>query len=113
MNLVRLNKKLNILYGGKVKAREENGKRILEGELSDWSEIVAACTLASERYSAIHVVNDIKLTGTEIPRTRLPQVTDKSLEGRRPDVLIIGGGISGASIARALRAETTGKSTPG
>lgn len=102
MNLVKLNKKLNILYGGKVKAREEDGKRILEGELSDWSEIVAACTLASERYSTTHVVNDIKLTGTEIPRTRLPQVTDKSLEGRRPDVLIIGGGISGASIAREL-----------
>ena len=102
MNLVRLNKKLNILYGGKVKAREEDGKRILEGELSDWSAIVAACTLASERYSTTHVVNDIVLTGTEIPPARLPRVTDKTLEGRKPDVLIIGGGVSGASIAREL-----------
>ena len=33
---------------------------------------------------------------------RLPEVNDSSLDGAEPDILIIGGGISGASIAREL-----------
>ena len=33
---------------------------------------------------------------------KLPHIQDQALEGRKPDVLVIGGGISGASIAREL-----------
>lgn len=50
-----------------------------------------------------HVVNDITLKGSvrDIPM-RTPEVEDKLLEGEEPDVLIIGGGISGVTIAREL-----------
>ncbi len=32
----------------------------------------------------------------------VPALSDKALEGDRPDVLVIGGGISGCSVAREL-----------
>ncbi len=50
-----------------------------------------------------HVVNDIRLKDSpaDIPM-RIPELKDESLEGERPDVLIIGGGISGVTIAREL-----------
>lgn len=46
--------------------------------------------------------HDIVLDGVEMQAMRLPKIQDTSLEGCSPDVLIIGGGISGASIAREL-----------
>ncbi len=102
MSVKKVNKKLQKLYGGRVRAQEGDGCVILSGSLSSWDDIVAACTLAAERYSKIHVVNDIVLEGADIPKMRLPHITDSALEGASPDVLIIGGGISGASIAREL-----------
>ena len=49
-----------------------------------------------------HVVNDITFEGATVPEMRIPDIGDDALDGARPDVLIIGGGISGASIAREL-----------
>ncbi len=102
MDLKKANRKLEELYGGKVRAREEDGCIRVEGELDDWNDIVAACVLCSTRYSKKHVVNDITFTGGKIPETRRPPFEDDALEGRRPDVLVIGGGITGASVAREL-----------
>lgn len=48
------------------------------------------------------MVNDIVFEGGSNPGMRMPGLRDSSLEGAAPDVLIIGGGISGASIAREL-----------
>lgn len=74
----------------------------MTGRLDDWEDIVSACAMCAKKGARLHVVNDIHLEGAEIPKMRLPQVQDEALEGRKPDVLIIGGGISGASIAREL-----------
>ncbi len=102
MNIKSLNKKLGKMFGGRVTAREADGCRILEGKLDSWGDIILACQTAGEKYSTTHVVNDIEFIGAPKQEIRLPAVTDSSLEGRRPDVLIIGGGISGVSIAREL-----------
>jgi len=40
--------------------------------------------------------------GLEIPSFQSPSFTDKAIDGLKPDVLIIGGGVIGAAIARAL-----------
>jgi glycerol-3-phosphate dehydrogenase len=48
------------------------------------------------------VVNRITLEGAVIPPMRVPDLKDAALEGQRPDVLIIGGGITGAAILREL-----------
>lgn len=102
MKIRAINKKLKKAFGGRFTAVYENGAVSLRGESADWNEIVAAGLTAAKKNGGTHVVNDVRFTGAPIPPMRLPSVTDTALEGRRPDVLIIGGGISGASIAREL-----------
>ena len=70
----------------------------LEGELDDWKAIVKAGKIAAKAgYKG--VINDITLKGFTPPPIRTPKQRDNALEGRRPDVLIIGGGGAGASAA--------------
>ena len=102
MNTAAINRKLNKTYGGKFRAAEENGSVVMRGESADWNEIVSACQMAAKKYSRVHVVNDIVYTGTPPAPMRLPELEDSALDGAAPDVLIIGGGIYGASIAREL-----------
>ena len=97
-----LNRKLKKLYGGAVTASVEDNCVILRGSLDNWDDIVAAGMLCAKPHSKRHVVNDIVFTGGEIAPMRLPQLKDEALDGASPDVLIIGGGISGSSIAREL-----------
>ena len=102
MRVAAVNKKLKKAFGGKFTVAEENGALVLRGESDDWSEIASAGLLAATKNGKIHVVNDVRFTGAEIPPMRVPAFTDTALEGETPDVLIVGGGISGASIAREL-----------
>lgn len=102
MKLKRLNRKLEKMYGKRVTAKEDESSIILSGKLDCWGDIVFACQLAVDVKSGKHVVNDIVLSNVEIPKMKTPQITDKKLEGEKPDVLVIGGGISGASILREL-----------
>ncbi len=98
----KLNRKLQKKFGGRVKAAVTDGAIHVSGHLSDWDEIVDACGTCVVRDPELHVVNDIVFDGAPPQEMRKPEVTDDSLEGRTPDVLIIGGGISGCSIAREL-----------
>lgn len=102
MNITKLNKKLAKLYNGAVSARDDGESIILSGELDFWEDIVCACQAAVQRDKNKHVVNDIKLKNADMPPMRMPELNDEALEGARPDVMIIGGGITGASIAREL-----------
>ncbi|KMZ55119.1 NAD(P)/FAD-dependent oxidoreductase [Dorea sp. D27] len=98
----KLNKKLQKHYGTAVRARIGQDAIRVSGTLSSWTDIVAACSMCVQKGSHLHVVNDIVLDGVAMPKMREPSWSDEKLEGRRPDVLVIGGGISGASIAREL-----------
>ena len=102
MNIASVNKKLNKTYGGKVAAKLTDDSIVVYGELNNWDDIINACSMCVDKKSGRHVVNKIKLRGIEMQPMKLPCVLDDSLEGEKPDVLIIGGGISGASIAREL-----------
>jgi len=73
----------------------------LEGELGDWADIVKAGRAAA-KFGYKGVVNDIRLKGFVPPEIKAPAISDGSLEGVSPDVLIIGGGVIGCSIAREL-----------
>ena len=102
MTLVKdLNKKLKKVFNGKVYAELKTGCLYLKGELSNWDDIVRA-GLMSVNKKLYTVVNDIVYTGGEIPSTRIPLIASNIYNGERPDVLIIGGGIIGCSIAREL-----------
>ena len=98
MNISSINKKLKKTFGGKFSASKENGSIFVRGKSSDWGEIVAACQAAAKKFSTPHIVNDIVYTGEQPAPTRLPSLKDDFLDGRTPDVLVIGGGISGADM---------------
>lgn len=102
MNIASINKRLQKRFSGAVTAALSEGCIVLTGHLSTWAEVVEACGLAAQKYSTTHVVNDILCHEVKPRKMRLPKSTDSTLEGQHPDVLIIGGGISGASIAREL-----------
>ena len=73
----------------------------LEGEMDSWTDIVKAGKAAA-KFGYKGVLNDISLKGFDEPAIRAPKTTDSSLEGVEPDVMIIGGGVIGCSIAREL-----------
>lgn len=98
----KLNKKLERYFPGRVSVKLEKDCIRVSGELTNWVDIVKACRMCVSKDKRLHVVNDIKLIGNNIPSMKIPKETSKELEGSKPDVLIIGGGISGASIAREL-----------
>lgn len=102
MNLKKLEKELRKKYGSRFTVSESEGVRTVSGESGDWNEIISVCSSAVDKKHGVHVVNDIKFTGAPVPAMRLPSLRDNALDGAQPDVLIIGGGISGASIAREL-----------
>lgn len=102
MNIASINRRLQKRFSGAVTAALSEGCIVLTGHLSTWAEVVEACGLAAQKYSTTHVVNDILCDEVKPQKERLPKISDSALEGQTPDVLIIGGGISGASIAREL-----------
>ncbi len=73
----------------------------LEGEFDDWQKIVRAGKSAA-KFGYKAVINDISLKGFTAPDIKRPSKEDNSLAELKPDVLIIGGGVIGCSIAREL-----------
>lgn len=102
MNLKKISRKLNKRFGADVTATLKDGAVILAGYLPEWSEVIEACRIAATKYSKTHVVNDIICDEVKEQKMKMPKINDKALDGETPDVLIIGGGISGVSIAREL-----------
>lgn len=102
MSIDRMNRKLNKAFGGQVSASLEDNCIVLRGSLEKWADVVNAGQMCAKPHSNCHVVNDIVCTGEKDAPMRMPSLEDKALDGKRPDVLVIGGGISGCSIAREL-----------
>lgn len=102
MNLKKINKELQKKFGTAVRAELKDNIIFVSGKLPKWSDVIAACQTAATKYSDIHVVNDIDCEEAKDKPMRMPKIKDDALEGKKVDVLIIGGGISGVSIAREL-----------
>ena len=102
MNIKKLNRKLSESFGGRVEASLEDNCIVLRGTLDKWEDVIAACQMSATKNSTCHVVNDIVFTGAELEPMRTPSLCDDALEGEKCDVLIVGGGVSGCSIAREL-----------
>ncbi|MEG0133438.1 MAG: FAD-dependent oxidoreductase [Clostridium sp.] len=84
-----------------IHCSEWHNSIVLDGQVNNWSEVVTAGKLARNKgYKG--VVNRIKVNGLDIPDASKPVIEDGSLEGKKIDVLVIGGGIIGTSIAREL-----------
>lgn len=98
----RINKRLNKEFGGAVHATEECGCVVLNGRVFTWEEVVCAGALAVDKKHSRGVINRVTATGQTVPPMRIPELKDETLEGRRPDVLVIGAGVTGCAIAREL-----------
>jgi glycerol-3-phosphate dehydrogenase len=58
--------------------------------------------IAAERNPFFGLVNNIECKGEKPMPARSPRIEDNALEWEEPDVLIIGGGVTGCAIAREL-----------
>lgn len=100
-NLKRIEREIRKTLAKNICCSEWHSSIILEGEVDQWSEVILAGKLAANKgYKG--VVNRIKVKGLEFPIIKEPLIKDKALEGKKVDVLIIGGGVIGCSIAREL-----------
>ncbi|MFA7020926.1 MAG: FAD-dependent oxidoreductase, partial [Bacilli bacterium] len=72
---------------------------LLEGELEKWEDVIQAGYMAAKAKSE-GVINNIKLKNYISPAMRVSPIKDRKYDGLKCDVLIIGGGIVGASILR-------------
>lgn len=99
--VVEIEKKLQQRISGKIYCREYRSSIMLEGEVENWNMVVDSGKFAA-KYGYKNVVNKISVKNLNIPKITLPIIKDNRLQGKRVDVLIIGGGIIGSSIAREL-----------
>ncbi|MCL2494665.1 MAG: FAD-dependent oxidoreductase [Oscillospiraceae bacterium] len=103
--IARTNEELKKQFAGRYTVRREKEHLVLEGGSGDWQEIVEA-GFAAARAAKGNIkgclVNDVRFTGEQPKPMRLPNIEDQALEGMKPDVLVIGGGVVGCAIAREL-----------
>ena len=93
MNIRRINRRLKKRFGPAVTAALSEGNIVLSGRLPTWEKVIEACSLAAEKYSTTHVVNEIRCDEAGEQPIRMPTLRDTALEGRKLDVLIIGWGL--------------------
>ena len=73
----------------------------LTGAVDDYHKMIKAGRLAVDKKRYTGVINDIKVKGQEL-KMIVPETSDKTLDNKQVDVLVIGGGITGAAILREL-----------
>lgn len=99
MNLARIRKAVNKIAPS-VTVEEWRGCVRLTGECDDWATIYK-CGIAAVDKHSLGVLNDVKLKGFH-EEPKKPTLKDNAIDGQRPDVLVIGGGIAGCSVLREL-----------
>ncbi|MBS7526158.1 NAD(P)/FAD-dependent oxidoreductase [Fusibacter paucivorans] len=100
MSFQSIRRQIETLSPG-LTASEERGCIVLRGEVDDWQLAVRAGELAVDKKRYLGVINHITLKGFTQHREK-PTIQDTELAGATPDVLIIGGGITGCAAAREL-----------
>ncbi len=97
----KLNKNL-VKINSSFKASLKDDCVVLNGETDKYDEILQAGKLAAKKHKFYGVINDIKLLNFKDVPIKSPDFEDKSLDGKKVDVLVIGGGVVGCSILRNL-----------
>ncbi len=94
-------KLLRIRTGVQVQLSEKNGAIVLEGKAKSWEQVVKAGKLAT-KFGYRGVVNLLECAWTGKDVVSKPNLRDWELDGTKVDVLVIGAGVIGCSIAREL-----------
>ncbi len=101
MNLLKLNKQLSLIDPSLKAEVNIDNCLVLTGEVDDYKLSVKAAKLSLDKKKYLGLINDIKVRGKEL-YMKIPSFSDISLDNKEVDVLVIGGGIVGASILREL-----------
>jgi len=99
--LEKLNKLINKKYKD-IKVNSKDDIAFLSGEVNDYDTKVNIGFIAAKSKLFTHIVNEIKVKGLKDIPTRVPSIKDKTLDKKKVDVLVIGGGITGCAILREL-----------
>lgn len=99
--LQKIEKLLRDEIGEDLYCKEWHSSIIIEGVVREWKDVIKVGKLSVNKgYKG--VVNKLKVSELDLPTIKKPILIDNFLNNRRVDVLIIGGGIIGSSIAREL-----------
>lgn len=101
VKIINLEKTLKRRISKSIEVYEKDGSIVLEGIVDNWEKVVSAGKIAS-RFAEKGVVNLIECRGLQKDNPSKPDIKDHKLENKKIDVLIIGAGIIGCTIAREL-----------
>lgn len=101
MSILTIKRDISKKVSRDISIREQRNSIVIEGIVDSWDKVIMAGKIAANRgYKG--VANKLEVKGLKIPDIKKPSIKDSSLNLKKVDVLIIGGGIIGCSIAREL-----------
>ena len=97
----KISNKIHKRVSKDIEITERLGAVRLEGNAGNWDNVILAGKIAAKS-SYRGVINNLSVDGINHKKERKPAIYDNKLDGTSIDILIIGGGIIGCSIAREL-----------
>lgn len=102
MNISKKEQLIHSHFSGRFAIEDQGTHYLLTGSAPTWADASGAAAMIAKKGSKKHVVNAVTVQDKPLTPMQLPAIKDSLLNGQKPDVLIIGGGIVGCAVAREL-----------
>lgn len=97
-----MERRLRAALGSTITVQDRGHFFELTGQADSWAQAVEAGRIAAKYRKGKNIVSRVTVPGLAVPPMEKPSLRDSALEGAAPDVLVVGGGITGCAIAREL-----------